>query len=271
MNLHSTIRRILKEETQNPKILRFPSLEFFDNDPFEALKIIQKILQKKGNPLYLIDGELDLSNLKTFENPGNLVPIGNLVSIEYLNLRSLPIKELNSLVQVKESLFLQDTLIKSLPNLEYVGSYLELKNTPIEFLPKLKHVGGTLGLRNSKIQNIDSLLSAKSIFVANTPIKTLGNIKFLSGTLNLEETKIEDLRGLKEVGFNLHARSSAIESLGALQSVGADLDLSLTKIDSLGKLTFVGGNLNLYGTPLSDRLTREEILNTVTVIGDLYM
>ena len=258
-------KRLIETE-EKPKILEFPSLEFFDNDPFEAWKIFRKILQRKGNPPYSIDG--DLMFHKIVDNPKS---IGNLVSIRNLDLSSLPIKELNSLVRVKEDLYLQYSLIESLPNLEYVGDNLDLKDTLIEFLPKLKHVGGSLGLRNTKIQNLDSLLSAKSIFLANTPIKTLGNIKFVPGTLNLEETKVEDLRGLEGVGYNLLASSSPIESLGALKSVAKNLDLSLTKIDSLGKLTYVGGDLNLYDTPLSDRLTREEILNTVTVVGELWM
>ena len=38
-------KRLIEAE-EKPKILEFPSLEFFDNDPFEAWKIIQKIIEK---------------------------------------------------------------------------------------------------------------------------------------------------------------------------------------------------------------------------------
>ena len=265
----SQYRRLI-ETKEEGKIIKFPSLEFFDNNQLRAWHILQRILKTKGNPPYSIDGVLDLNEID-IKRLGNLESLNNLVSIGLLNLDGLPIKELNSLVRVEQSLFLENTPIKSLENLTSVGGDLDLKGSAIESLPKLKYVGATLGLRDTKIQNLDSLLRANNIFVANTPIKTLGNIKVLPGTLNFSKSEIENLRGLKEVGFNLLARSSAIESLGNLESVGRDLDLGETKIDSLGKLRYVGGDLNLYDTPLSDRMTREEIRNIVAVKGDIYM
>jgi hypothetical protein len=135
----------------------------------------------------------------------------------------------------------------------------------------LKYVGGVLDLTYAKIKNLDSLVSVNSIFLIGTPIKSLGNIKVLRGTLNLSKSEIEDLRGLESVGRNLFLRQSSVESLGNLEYVGTDLDLGETNINSLGKLKQVGRDLNLYGTPLSDRMTREEIRETVDVKGDIYM
>ena len=125
MSLHSTIRRILNEETQKPKILEFPSLDFFNNNPFEAWKIIQKIIEKKGNPPYSIGGDLDLEGT--------------------------PIKSLGNLTSVGESLDLRGTPIKSLKNLQSVGGYLNLYVTPIDSLGNLKSVGEILDLRGTPL------------------------------------------------------------------------------------------------------------------------
>ena len=191
----------LIETKEKGKILKFPSLEFFDENQFKAWHMLQRILKKKGNPQYSIDGKLDLGgiNITLLGNPESF---GNLVSIGQLNLEDVQIKELNSLVRVDEKLFLGSTLLESLPNLEYVGDELDLNRSPIVSLPKLKYVGGVLDLTYAKIKNLDSLVSVNSIFLIGTPIKSLGNIKVLRGTLNLSKSEIEDLRGLESVGRN---------------------------------------------------------------------
>ena len=145
MNLHSTIRRILNEETQKPKILELPSLEFFDNDPFEAWTIIQKIIEKKGNPPYSIDGDLYLGG-KAIESLGNLVSVG-----VDLDLRRTPIKSLGNLQSVGGDLYLRGIPIKSLGNLQSVGGFLVLRSTPIESLGNLKFVGGYLDLQGTPL------------------------------------------------------------------------------------------------------------------------
>ena len=121
MDLHQTIRKILKEETQEPKILRFPSLEFFDKDREVAWDIIQKIVERKGNPPYSIEGDL--------------------------NLRNTPLESLGNLQSVGGDLDLRDTSIESLENLTSVGGDLDLYNTPIESLGNLQSVGGFLDLQ----------------------------------------------------------------------------------------------------------------------------
>jgi hypothetical protein len=128
MNLHSTIRRILKEETQEKKILRFPPLDFFDKDRKVAWNIIQKIIERKGNPPYSIEGDLDLqySPIKS---------LGNLISVwGDLNLYGTPIESLGNLTSVGGTLVLYDTPIKSLGSLQSVGGNLDLYGTPIKSL-----------------------------------------------------------------------------------------------------------------------------------------
>jgi len=148
VSLHSTIRRILNEETQKPKILEFPSLDFFNNNPFEAWKIIQKIIEKKGNPPYSIGGDLDLA-FTPIESLGNLQTVGG-----YLDLQETPISSLGNLQSVDEHLWLSRSSIKSLGNLQSVGGDLLLGNTPIESLGNLQSVGGNLSLRKTPLSKM---------------------------------------------------------------------------------------------------------------------
>jgi hypothetical protein len=148
VSLHSTIRRILNEETQKPKILEFPSLDFFNNNPFEAWKIIQKIIEKKGNPPYSIGGDLDLA-FTPIESLGNLQTVGG-----YLDLQETPISSLENLQSVGEFLWLSRSSIKSLGHLQSVGSDLLLGNSPIESLGNLQSVGGNLSLRKTPLSKM---------------------------------------------------------------------------------------------------------------------
>ena len=117
-------KRLIEAE-EEPKILKFPSLDFFDNNPFEAWKIIQKIIEKKGNPPYSIDGSLDLRDT-SIESLENLTSVGG-----YLFLYGTPIKSLGNLQSVGGFLDLQGTYIESLGNLQSVGGDLYLYGTPI--------------------------------------------------------------------------------------------------------------------------------------------
>ena len=120
----SQYNRLIETE-KKPKILEFPSLEFFDNDPFEAWTIIQKIIEKKGNPPYSIDGDLDLgySRIKSL---GNLTSVGG-----NLDLEKTPIQSLGNLTSVGGGLLLGNTPIESLGNLTSVGGDLYLHGTPL--------------------------------------------------------------------------------------------------------------------------------------------
>jgi hypothetical protein len=132
----SQYNRILKEEEEEQKVLRIPSLKFFRNDWF----LLQKFLESKGNPPYSIGGDLLLEGtpIKTL---GNLISVGG-----DLNLEGTSIKSLGNLQSVGGDLYLGGTSIKSLGNLQSVGGNLYLRRTSIKSLGNLQSVGGDLFL-----------------------------------------------------------------------------------------------------------------------------
>ena len=141
----SQYNRLIEAE-EKPKILSFPSLEFFDEDPEIAWDIIQKILERKGNPPYSIEGDLDLRDTP-IESLGNLQSVGGT-----LDLEETPIKSLGNLQSVGKSLFLRGTPIESLGNLQSVGNSLWVDNTPIlkkyteKQIRQMVNVGGKIYL-----------------------------------------------------------------------------------------------------------------------------
>jgi hypothetical protein len=141
MNLQEHIKRILKEEFEEKQVLYIPSLEFFNND----WNLLQRFLEKQGNPLYSIGGNLNL-----YKTP--IKSLGNLKSVgKDLYLFGTPIKSLGNLKSVGKDLDLRNTTIKSLGNLKSVGKDLNLNDTPIESLGNLKSVGGDLNLYGTPI------------------------------------------------------------------------------------------------------------------------
>ena len=140
-------KKLFKEEKEQ-KIFRVPGLEFFHEDPFEAWKIIQKIIEKKGNPPYSIGGDLDLLGTP-IKSLGNLQSVGG-----YLDLEETPISSLGNLQSVDEHLWLSRSSIKSLGNLQSVGGDLLLGNTAIESLGNLQSVGGYLDLEATPLSKM---------------------------------------------------------------------------------------------------------------------
>jgi len=118
------MKLIITEDQYNkllePKVLKIPSLDFFD-----GWDNLQKFLKIKGNPFYLIVYDLDLGNTE-IKSLGNLTSVGG-----YLNLRNSEIKSLGNLISVGGNLYLYNTSIESLGNLTSVGGSLNLRNTPI--------------------------------------------------------------------------------------------------------------------------------------------
>jgi hypothetical protein len=170
MSIRFIIQRILKEETEKPKILKIPSMEFFNKDWF----LLQKFLEKKGNPPYSIRGDLDLEKTPV-ESLGNLTSVGG-----YLNLRGTP--------------------IKSLGNLQSIGGYLNLRYTPIESLGSLQSVGGNLILYDTPIKSLGNLISVGGgLDLEGTPIESLGNLTSVGGSLNLNDTPISEKYSEEEI------------------------------------------------------------------------
>ena len=155
------IRKILKEETEN--ILELPHIKYFFDDWNEVIKYVKE----EGNPLFSMQGNLDLRNVcpKT---------LGRLYSVEgYLDLYGCEIlTSLGNLTHVKRGLDLRGTNITSLGNLQHVGGYLDLyecKN--LTSLGNLTHVGGWLDLRHTKITSLGNLQHVGGdLLLKNTPI-----------------------------------------------------------------------------------------------------
>ena len=141
----SQYKKILREEKEQ-KIFRVPGLDFFHQYPWKAWKILQKVLEVRGNPPYTIDGDLDLSET-------SVESLVNLKSISgYLDLYNA-------------------RYIDSLGILEYVGGMLDLRNTQIESLGNLTSVGGDLNLNDTSIKSLGNLTSVGgSLDLEGTPL-----------------------------------------------------------------------------------------------------
>ena len=98
--------------------------------PFDALDndwdLLQKFLSRKGNPPYIIIGDLNLYDRQD-------------------------IKSLGSLIEVRGDLDLRFSSIESLGNLTSVGGYLSLRETPIKDLGNLTSVETSLDLIGTSI------------------------------------------------------------------------------------------------------------------------
>ena len=87
----SQYKRILKEEKEQ-KVLRIPSLKFFNDD----WDLLQKFLERNGNPPYSIGGDLDLYNTP-IESFGNLQSVGS-----DLDLTETPLSKMYTEEQIRE-------------------------------------------------------------------------------------------------------------------------------------------------------------------------
>ena len=136
----SQYKRLIEAEEEQ-KVLRIPSLKFFNDDWFQ----LQEFLETKGNPPYSIKGNLDLRKTP-IKSLGNLTSVGG-----NLNLYKTQIESLGNLQSVGGDLDLYKTQIESLGNLQSVGGFLDLQGTYIESLGNLQSVGGDLYLYETPI------------------------------------------------------------------------------------------------------------------------
>ena len=125
----SQYKRLVETEEEQ-KVLRIPSLKFFNDDWF----ILEKFLDHKGNPPYSIGGDLDLRKTP-IESLGNLTSVGG-----NLNLKNSPIESLGNLTSVVGDLVLYRTPIESLGNLLSVGGGLDLEGTPLSKMYNEKQI-----------------------------------------------------------------------------------------------------------------------------------
>jgi len=109
--------------TEEENILRIP-FSAFDNN----WEVLQKFLEKRGNPPYEITDDLDLRGTN-IESLGNLISVGG-----DLNLEGSKLKTLGNLTSVGGNLYLAGSKIQSFGNLTSVGGDLYLygkKTEPI--------------------------------------------------------------------------------------------------------------------------------------------
>jgi hypothetical protein len=153
--------------------------------PYPAVKndwdLLHKFLKLKGNPRYIIVGDVNLEDRKDISD------LGNLVGVEgYLYLTDSSIESLGELEFVNGDLSLWGCKdIKTLGKIKRVESDLNLDESSIESLGQLEYVGA--GLNLPKCKNI----------------KTLGNLKEVGDFLNLTDSSIESLGKLEYVGDDL--------------------------------------------------------------------
>jgi hypothetical protein len=127
----------------NEKILKIP---------YEAVRndwdLLQKFLELKGNPRYVIVGEVNLRDRQDISDLGNLVGVEGDLNLRYSSIESLGELEF---VGGRFSLFGCKN-IKTLGKLKKVeDGYLDLRYSPIESLGELEFVGGNLWIEDTKI------------------------------------------------------------------------------------------------------------------------
>lgn len=149
--------RLIKEDQD--KILKV-DMEVFNN----RWDILQKFLERRGNPPYIITGDLDFREDEEIPHATQHVEtLGNLIEVEG-NL----------------NLFVSRT-IKDLGNLRRVGGWMVLEYTKIETLGNLESVGGNLILFDCR------------------NLKSLGNLKYVGGALKLGNTPFQENKTEKEI------------------------------------------------------------------------
>jgi hypothetical protein len=161
--------------TEDEDILRIPFAVFNDWD------VLQKFLERRGNPPYMITDDLDLS-YSDIESLGNLTSVGG-----FLNLYKSNLKSLGNLTSVGGSLILYESKIEDLGNLTSVGGNLILHGTKIEDLGNLTSVGKYLNLYGTKIEDLGNLTSVGgNLILRNTPLS--------------KKYSEEEIRSMVEVG-----------------------------------------------------------------------
>jgi len=153
--------------------------------PYSLVKndwgLLQKYLDFKGNPKYIIVGNVNLYDRQDISDLGNLVGVEGGLNLGWSS-------------------------IESLGELEFVGGDFSLwgcKN--IKTLGKLKKVGGHLYMNMSSIESLGKLEEVTKDFdlCDCQNIKTLGKLKKVGGALALSRSSIESLGELEFVGEDL--------------------------------------------------------------------
>jgi hypothetical protein len=171
--------KLLTEEEE--KVLKVPFVAFGNE-----WDVLQRFLERRGNPPYEIMDDLDLRRTD-IESLGNLTSVGG-----DLNLKHSEIESLGNLTSVGGYFNLKGTKIKSLGNLTSVGGYFNLEGTKIKSLGNLTSVGLSLNLFNSEIESLGNLISVGvSLNLYSTP-------------LSRKYPTEEEIRSMVEVGDSVY-------------------------------------------------------------------
>jgi len=268
---------ILKESDENIFIPRRTKEEKDKKLLFRTHRIIRDYI-KNGS-----QGDLDLRGSFIEVLPKNLTEVnGDLLLYRCKNLKSLPnnltvngrldledctkITSLPSGLKVTVYLDISQTNIKSLPQDLEVGTNLLCIGTPLEKLPDNFTVNGKLDLDSCK--NIISLPSGLKVLgtldLRDTNITELPPDLQVGGNIYLQRTPIEKLPENLIVNKNLNLEyCENIVSLPKGLKIKEDLDLSNTNINELPPDLKVGDRIILWGTPLIQNYTEDQIMDMI--------
>lgn len=135
------------------KILKIPYISV-GND----WDLLQKYIEKKGNPPYVLVGNINLAGRED-------------------------ITSLGSLFGVEGDLKINGTSVESLGNLVFVKGYLKCNNTPLESLGKLTSVN-SIDANNTQLSSLGNLTSVKG-FISVTNTWIYGGRKFIAQEVGL--------------------------------------------------------------------------------------
>lgn len=191
--------RLLTED----KILKI-SFDVVNND----WNLLQRVLEKKGNPPCKIIGDLVLRDIE-------IESFGSIESIEgNLDMRRVKIKSLGNLKYVGGNFEtggdedpISTVKIESLGNLEKVGGYLNLlDNQTIKDLGNLRRVGDYVELSETKITTLGNLeYVGRNLFLwGNKKLKDLGNLKYVGDSIVLYKSLLSQTMTEKEIRKQVH-------------------------------------------------------------------
>jgi len=164
--------------------------------------------------------------------------------------------------------------IKILGNLNYYTMTDDMFSDIDSFFNEIVYISGNLvlpagdyKLNFNKLKEIKGNLRGSDLWGDIS----FPELEYIGGDVDFHNSNIETLPELKKVNGSLHLSNSPIHYLPELEYVGGILGLRQSDIADLPKLTYVGGRLILMGTPLSNKITEEELRNKIEVKGDIIL
>lgn len=196
-------------------------------------------------------GNVSQVNEISMDRLGNLNDLGNIKSLETLEISN---SNLKSLVTVEEidNLKLRNTNLESTGDLKSVNKLTILNNqTPINFtnLEKASYIK----LKNSTVTAYDKLNEVINIEAENCDMPEFKVLKVLKGNIIYNSCNSTGLGSIEVINGDLKTFGGSLQNVGKLRSILGSLELSNTNdIYSLDKLSTIGNNLTLIKVPLKN-------------------